>query len=107
VDDVQDLARRTGEEVADWRDTLNGHTKTINAIRDDQVDQGKKLARVEKEMHAGFAEMNENFAKVDENFAKVQKKFDLLHQGQDRITKLLTRHLDAPDEETRAGDTDE
>lgn len=100
MDDVQDLARRTGEEVADWRDTLNGHTKTLNALRKDQVDQGKRLARVEKEVHAGFDQTNENFTEVE-------KKFDLLFQGQDRITKLLTRHLGGPDEETRASGADE
>jgi uncharacterized phage infection (PIP) family protein YhgE len=107
MDDVQKLASGTDQEVADWRTTLNNHTNTLNALRDDQVDQGKKLARVEKEMQAGFRQMNENFAKVDANFTEVEKKFALLERGQDQITKLLTRHLGEPGEETRTGGADE
>lgn len=51
MNDVEDLARRTGEAVADWRTTLNQHTKTLNAIRADHADQGKKIATLEREMH--------------------------------------------------------
>jgi polyhydroxyalkanoate synthesis regulator phasin len=103
VDDIQDLARQTGEEMAGWRTTLNNHTKLLNAIRDDVVDQGKvladqgkKLARVEKEMHAGFA-------RIDDNFTEVEKKFAVLYRGQDQITRLLTRALGEPDDGTTAG----
>lgn len=78
------------EEVADWRDALNGHAKTLNAMRKDLVDVR--------------TEMRDGFAKVDENFAKVHDKFELLRQGQEAITDLLTRRLGEPDEETRSGD---
>lgn len=107
MDDVHRLASDTGQEVATWRTTLNNHTKMIKAIRDDQVDHGKKLARVEKEMHAGFARVDENFAKVDENFAKVEKKFELLRRGQEQIAELLTRHLDEPADDTHEGGAEE
>jgi septation ring formation regulator EzrA len=119
MDDVQKLASGTDQEVAGWRTTLNNHTTTLNALRADQVEQGKRLTRVEKEMYAGFHQINENFAKVDEhfttadenfakiddhfttvdeNFATVEKKFAVLERGQDQITKLLTRHLGGPGE---------
>jgi oligoendopeptidase F len=86
VDEVQDLARCTGEEVANWRQTLDGHTKLLNAIRKDHVDQSKRLDKLEAEMRNGFGE---------------------LAKGQELITGLLTRHLNEPDEETRAGGADE
>jgi uncharacterized coiled-coil DUF342 family protein len=79
VDDVQ-------EEVAAWRATLNGHTQTLNAMREDLDKHGKKLDKVEKEMHAGFAK---------------------LAKGQELITDLLTRHLGEPDEESGVGGADE
>ena len=109
--EVRFLATKADREVSDVQVTLRGYTGTLNAIRDDQVEQGKRLARVEtkvdnleKEVHTGFVRVDENFAKVDENFAKVERKFELLHKGQEQITELLTRRLD---EETHTGDADE
>jgi hypothetical protein len=67
------------EDVADWRDALNGHAKTLNAMRKDLVD-------VRTEMRDGFGK---------------------LAKGQELITDLLTRHLSEPCEETRADDADE
>src|SRR5262245_41571239 len=85
MDDVERLASGTDREVAGWQITLNNHTKLLNTIRDGQVDQGKRLAKLETEMRDGFA-------KMDANFAMMEDKFELLRQGQDDITKLLTKH---------------
>jgi hypothetical protein len=93
VDEVEKLARGTDREVADWRQTLNNHTNTLNTIRLNQVDQGKTLTRLEKEMRDGFA--------------KVEDKFELIRQGQEQITDLLTWHLGELDEETSTGGADE
>jgi chromosome segregation ATPase len=73
--DVEHLASATDREVAGWQNTLNGHTKLLNAIRDDVGDQGKKVDRLETEMRDGFAKVDEKFAEMDENFAKVDEKF--------------------------------
>ncbi|HEX6353679.1 hypothetical protein [Actinophytocola sp.] len=73
------LAAKAEKEVSDMQAVFRGHTGTINAIRADQVDHGKKLARVEAEMRTGFAEvkseMRNGFANVDNRFAKVDKQF--------------------------------
>lgn len=111
MDDVQDLAGRTGQEVADWRATLNNHTDTLNAMSD-KIDHFRQALRAEMldgfaKVNENFVKVNENFAKVDENFAKVEEKFALLHEGQNQITKLLNRHFGEPDEEPRAGGTGE
>jgi esterase/lipase len=111
MDDVHNLASGTDREVAEWRTTLNNHSNMLNGMSE-QIDErftkvDKRFDKVEAEMRDGFAKVDQNFAKVDQNFAKVETKFKLLQQGQDRITKLLTRHLGEPDEETRAGDADE
>jgi SMC interacting uncharacterized protein involved in chromosome segregation len=93
MDDVHNLASGTDREVAEWRTTLNNHTNMLNGMSE-QIDER-------------FTKVDKRFDKVDQNFAKVETKFKLLQQGQDRITKLLTRHLGEPDEETRAGDAGE
>jgi hypothetical protein len=97
VDEVEGLARGTDREVADWRETLNNHTQTLNAM-------GEKIDLFQERVDDRLDKFE---AKVDEGFAKVEKKFKLLHQGQEQITQLLTSHLGEPDEETRAGGADE
>lgn len=76
MDDVERLVRANGGAVAGWQTTLNGHTKLLNAIWDDVVNQRR--------------EMRDGFAKVDANFARVEDKFELLRRGQDQILSLLT-----------------
>jgi uncharacterized coiled-coil DUF342 family protein len=104
MDDVHDLASRTGQEVAEWRTTLNNHTKTLNAMSD---QLNGRFDKVDERFDKLEAEMRDGFAKADKNFAKVEEKFKLLHEGQDRITKLLTRHLGEPDDGTHAGGADD
>jgi chromosome segregation ATPase len=91
--ELRDRVTQLEGRVEQWQTTLNGHTNTLNAIRDDVVDQGKRLANVEAELIDVRSEMRAGFGKLAE--------------GQDLITGLLTRHLDERDEETRAGDADE
>ena len=126
--DVRFLATKADREVSDVQITLRGYTGTLNAIRDDQVEQGKRLARVEKkvdtlgkkvdsvEQRVGGVEqkidnVEQRIGGVEQKVDNVEKEmrhgFALLGQGQERITELLTRHLGEPDEETSAGGADE
>ena len=89
MDNVEDLAGRTGQEVAEWRATLNNHTELLNAIRDDHVDQGKELVKLKVELADVRSEMRKGFGK--------------LAKGQELITDLLTRHLGDADKEPPAG----
>ncbi len=102
--EVRYVTSKADKDVADFKTVLIGHTGVINAIRDDQVEHGKRLARLEAEVRSGFANVDANFAKVDTNFGKIEEKFELLSKGQEAITQLLSRHLGEPDEETHAGE---
>jgi hypothetical protein len=55
---------------------LRAHTKTLGALRQSQLEQGK--------------EMREGFARVD---AEARQNYAMLAHGQQRITDLLTRSL--------------
>lgn len=105
--EVRFMAGRTDREVSSLQAVLNGHTGVLNAIREDHRELDKRFATFEAETRREFAdvraEMRDGFAKVDENFAKVEKKFELLSKGQERITRLLTKHLDKSEDETPAG----
>ena len=92
--DVEDLARNTDQDVADWRTTLNNHTKTINAWGE-QINA--RFDRVEAEMRSEFADVR----------LEMRTGFGTLAEGQAKITKLLTKHLGEPDDETPAGGASE
>ena len=94
--EVRYLATKANKDVSDFRTVLVGHTGVINAIREDQLEQGKKLARVEKEVHAGFARMNEEFADVR---SEMRNGFGKLAEGQARITELITQHIEECDKD--------
>jgi chromosome segregation ATPase len=114
--EVRFLAEKAEHDASDCMTILRGHTGVLNAIRADQVDQGRKIVkldgridrldgridrldgridRVETEMREGFAdvrgEMREGFARVD---AEARKNYSMLAQGQQRITDLLTKKPD-------------
>lgn len=90
MDDVEKLARGTGQEVADWRATLNNHTKLLNAM-------GEKIDLFQKQV-------NGRFEKVE---TEMRDGFTLLHRGQDQITQLLTRALGETDDGMTAGGADD
>jgi uncharacterized phage infection (PIP) family protein YhgE len=94
MDDVQKLASVTGQEVAEWRTTLHNHTKTLNAVN-------AKIDRFEERVDEHFTKVDERFTRVDERFDKVETEmrdgFGMLAEGQQRITDLLTQHIEECD----------
>jgi chromosome segregation ATPase len=94
---VRCLAMKADRDASDGKAVLNGHTGVLNAIREDQVEQGKLLAthdkrlgRLEHRVDDGFAEMREGFHQANENFATIEAKFQVVKAGMDHITNLLT-----------------
>jgi hypothetical protein len=104
--EVRYMAGRTDREVSDLQMVLRGHTGVLNAIRQDQVDHGEKLTRLEAEMRGEFAnvraEMGSEFADVRtemrSEFADVRTEmrtgFGALAEGQAKITALITQHIE-------------
>lgn len=91
------MAGRTDREVSDLQAVLSGHTGVLNAIRQDQHDQGRTIARLEAETRREFADVR----------AEMRHGFGTLAKGQEVITQLLNQHLGTPDEESGTGDTGE
>jgi hypothetical protein len=90
MNDIEPLARGTGQEVAGWRGVLKNHTEVLNKFRDDLVDQRARLIRLENKVDSGFARMDEGFRQANENFATIEAKFGMVKAGMDHITNLLT-----------------
>lgn len=69
--EVRFLATKAEREVSDVQTTLRGYTGVLNAIRDDQVEQGKELAKVRAEVKGVRAEVTDVRAEVESVKAEV------------------------------------
>lgn len=78
------LAAGAHEDVADVRSALSAHTRTLNALRETQLDHGERIDALGTQLTA-----------LD---TKVSNGFTTLNDGMAQITALLSR---------LTGDTDE
>lgn len=52
------LAGTADRDVSDFKQTLNGHSKVLNAVRETQIEQGQEIADLRAEMRSGFTKIN-------------------------------------------------
>lgn len=95
------LAAGAYEEVGDVRAKLDGHTRVLQALREDQLDLRAGLTEFRGEVDARFAQVDArfaqvdaNFAQVDANFAQVDANFAKVHEGLAHIVGLLNAGTD-------------
>ena len=69
------LAAGADHAVSEVRAELRAHTRSISALREDQV--------------ALRQEMQRGFARVDQNFAQVERQFATVHAGLQQIVGLI------------------
>lgn len=98
--EVRFLATKAEKEASDCTAVLHGHTGVLNAIREDQVEQSKKIAkidgrlgRVEADVRTGFARVNAEMGEMRGEMREMRGNIATLAQGQEQITELLTRHV--------------
>jgi hypothetical protein len=99
------LAGGADRDVAAMQVELRAHTRSLIALRQTQVEQGREMregfARVDAEFAQVRGEMREGFARVD---TEMREGFSVLAVGQAQITALLTVQLGESD--GSAGDQD-
>jgi hypothetical protein len=78
--EVRFLATKVEKDASDCKTVLIGHTGVLNAIREDQVDQGRKIAKLDARLGA-----------LED---KVDAGFSTLAVGQAQITALLTAQVE-------------
>jgi len=52
------LAGTADRDVSEFKQTLNGHTKVLNAVRETQVEDHAQLDRLEAKVDSGFTKIN-------------------------------------------------
>lgn len=100
------LAGGADRDVSLMQDELRGHTRSLNALRETQVEHGQRIDRLERKVDDGFQQadvrfqqIDANFRQVDANFKTVGREFSKVNTGIAHITALLTNKVDEPDEE--------
>jgi septation ring formation regulator EzrA len=81
------LASAAHADVAEVKTALNAHFRVLNALRETQLDHGRRLDELQ-------ASVNQRFAQVDQNFAQVERQFSVVNVGIAQITAMLTNLTD-------------
>ncbi|MDQ7804366.1 hypothetical protein Q5425_11525 [Amycolatopsis sp. A133] len=75
------LAGTADRDVSEFKQTLNGHTKVLNAMRETQIEHGQDIADLKTEVGSLRAEMTSGFTKVNISMAQISR---LLQQVVDK-----------------------
>ena len=78
------LAVGADRDVSTMQVQLRAHTRSLEALRETQLEQGGEIRGLRREMREGFA-------RVD---AEARTNYTMLAKGQQRIADLLTRHIE-------------
>jgi len=68
------LAGAADRDVSDFKQTLNGHTQVLNALRETQIEQGQRLDQLEAKVDSGFTQVNINVERIGKLIQQVIDK---------------------------------
>ena len=74
------LAGTADRDVSEFKQTLNGHTKVLNAVRETQIEHGQRLESLE--------------TKFDQLDAKVDSGFTKINIAVEQMSRLLQQVID-------------
>jgi chromosome segregation ATPase len=74
------LAGTADRDVSEFKQTLNGHTKVLNAVRETQIEDHHDIAALKTEVGSLRADMTSGFTKVN--------------VGMEQIGRLLQQVID-------------
>jgi hypothetical protein len=94
------LAGGAHEDVANMRIELRAHTKTLEALRETQLEQGQAIRVLHETQVEQGREMRAGFARVD---AEARQNYTTLNHGMAQITALLNVILEKIDKDEPAG----
>ena len=68
------LAGTADRDVSEFKQTLNGHTKVLNAVRETQVEDHDRLNRLEAKVDSGFTKINVSMDRISRLLQQVVDK---------------------------------
>lgn len=70
------LASGADRDVSEVRAELRAHTSALNALRETQLEQGRRLDSLEQVVSDGFADVGQGFATVHAGMAQIVQLLD-------------------------------
>ena len=84
--EVRKLASGASSEASDVHVRLRAHTKSLEALRKTQVEQGKEIRELRTEMREGFAHLRQEFGRLA---GEMRHGFSLMAVGMAQINARL------------------
>ncbi|MGW4062030.1 hypothetical protein ACWEGE_27380 [Amycolatopsis sp. NPDC004747] len=81
------LAGTADRDVSEFKQTLNGHTKVLNAVRETQIEHGQRLDRLENKLGSVDDRLGTLEAKVDSGLTKINVSME-------QMSRLLQQVID-------------
>jgi len=85
------LAREADRDVSVFGVKLDAHYKTLNALRETQLETLSRLTLLEHKVDDGFARVDQQFARIDQQFAQVNQQFAQVDQSFAKFEEQLTK----------------
>ena len=70
------LAGAADRDVSEFRQELNAHTKTLNALRETQLEHGQRLDSLEHKVSSGFGQMSLGMAQLTAMLVNIERKIE-------------------------------
>jgi chromosome segregation ATPase len=92
------LAGAADRDVSEFKQILQGHTRTLNALRETQVAQGERLTGLEGKFDGLEGKFDRLEGRVERLEGKVDEGFSMMSVGMAQITALLRNLEDQGDQ---------
>jgi chromosome segregation ATPase len=70
------MAGAADRDVSEFRQVQSAHTKVLNALRETQVEHGKRLDSLEDKVSTGFSMMSTGMAQITAMLVNIERKID-------------------------------
>ncbi|MDX3193035.1 hypothetical protein PV458_31905 [Streptomyces sp. MN03-5084-2B] len=81
------LAGTADRDVSEFKQTLNGHTKVLNAMRETQIEHGQDISGLKTDVTGLKTEVADLRAEMQSGFTKV-------NIGMEQVSRLLQQVID-------------
>ena len=92
------LAGGADRDVSDMQTQLRAHTRTLNALRETQLEHGERLSGVDGRLGGVEGRLGGVEGRLDRLENKVDHGFSMVSVGMAQLTALLTPDKDKPEE---------
>ncbi|MDS0137999.1 MULTISPECIES: hypothetical protein [unclassified Amycolatopsis] len=88
------LAGTADRDVSEFKQTLNGHTKVLNAIRETQIEHGQDISGLKTDVTGLKTDVTDLKTDVTDLRAEMRSGFTKINVGMEQMSRLLQQVID-------------